>query len=31
MDLKEVRNEEIKQLDDEPQYLLSKHMLDQFN
>lgn len=31
LDLKEVRHEEIKQLDDEPQFVLSKHMLDQFN
>ena len=31
LDLKEVRHEEIKQLDDEPQFAVSKHMLDQFN
>lgn len=31
MELREVRKEEIRALDDEPQYLLSKHQLNQFN
>lgn len=30
-ELRDVRKEEIKQLDDEPQYILSKYELDQFN
>jgi hypothetical protein len=31
IDLAEVRKEEIEKLDDEPQYMKSKHMLDQYN